>query len=127
LVKKKIKRKRIVKKAKKEEINLIYVLLAVALVIILMWGIALLILGQEGIVPRTQDQTPFTQETTTTFACDSNRECFIVGCKSKTITECVNTVGMENYYKKCKAWWDVRVEKQDPSKCACINGFCKAQ
>lgn len=126
MVKKKIKRKRIRKKAKRKEINLVYVLLSVALVIMLMWGIALLILEQTRITPKAQDQAPFTQETTT-FACESNRECFMVGCKSNTITECVNTAEMENYYNKCEAWWDVRVEKQDFSKCACINGFCKAQ
>jgi len=127
LVKKKIKRKRVRKKAKKEEIDLVYVLLSVALVIMLMWGIALFLLQQTGIIPRTQVKEPFTQETFTVFPCRSHSECFLVGCKSNTVTECVNTLQMEIYYKKCKAWWDVRVEIQDFSNCACINGFCKAQ
>lgn len=127
MVKRKIKRKMIKKKAKRKEVNLVYVLLSIALVIILMWGVTLFILEQTGITLKTQDQEPVIQETTAIFACESNRECFIAGCKSKTITECVNILGMENYYMKCEAWWDVRVEKQDFSKCACINGFCKAQ
>lgn len=122
MVKRKIKRK----KAKKD-INLVYVLLSIALVIMLMWGLMLFILEQTGITLGTKGQTLVTPETTATYACELNSECFMVGCKSKTITECVNTLEMENYYKKCEGWWDVRVETQDFSKCACINGFCKAQ
>jgi hypothetical protein len=102
-------------------------MISIALVIMLMWGVSLFILEQTGITLKKQDQTSVTQETTPTFPCETNRECFMVGCKSNTVTECVNTLEMENYHMKCEAWWDVRVEKQDFSQCACINGFCKAQ
>ena len=129
LVKRKTKRKRIRKKVKVKpaEINLAYVLLAVALVIILVWGMTLFTLGQKGIIPVTQDGESGAQETTDTFTCEINRECFMVGCKSKTITECVNATEVDFYYRNCEAWYDVRVEKQDFSECACVNGFCKKQ
>jgi len=124
LAKKKIKKG---KRKKAPELNLTYLLISIAIVIMLMWGISLFMLEQAGITLRKQEQTSVTQETTTAFPCEINRECFMVGCKSNTVTECVNTLGMENYYVKCEAWWDVRVETQDFSQCACINGFCKAQ
>lgn len=127
MVKKKIKGKRIRKKAKKEEINLVYILLSIVVVIMIMWGVALFLLEQMGITLRPQDQTPVTPGTISNFACESNSECFIVRCESRTVTECVNTTEMINYYKKCEAWGDFRLETQDFSKCACINGFCKSQ
>ena len=63
--------------------------------------------------------------TQTTSTCTRDSECFVVGCKSNNVLECVNTDQMENYYKTCKGWWDVDVEVQNPSKCTCIQNNCK--
>jgi hypothetical protein len=59
-------------------------------------------------------------------ACKRNIECFSVSCKSDIENlKCVNTDKMVVYYENCEAYWDVNVEKQDFSECACIGAYCR--
>jgi len=57
--------------------------------------------------------------------CIRNSECFVVSCESTGVLECVNTSQMTNYYNKCEGWWDVKIETQNPSRCACIQNRCR--
>ena len=57
--------------------------------------------------------------------CKRDSECFITTCKDSQIKDCVNTTQLTDYNKNCKTYSDWIVEKQDPSKCACIQNSCK--
>lgn len=57
--------------------------------------------------------------------CKRNIECLLVSCKSDASdVECINTEMQGNYYKNCKANWDVNFKK-DFDICACIEGYCR--
>jgi len=105
-----------------------YVILAVAIVIAVIALIVnlSLILGTQTSVDGGTKPPVVSGLTQTSSYCEKNSECFVVGCKSGTILECVNTSQMNNYYKNCESVWDLKVEVQNPSNCGCIQNKCRA-
>ena len=116
------------KPAKKSELRLI---LMASVIFIVAMSFVLLVFNQliqKEFAPKSNRQAP--QQVITDYTvggeCKRNIECFWVSCKSDASNiECVNTQMMMDYYKDCKAYWDVNVENQDFDTCACIDGYCR--
>lgn len=73
-----------------------------------------------------ETQTPITTESKILGgSCKRDSECFITTCKDTQTKDCLNTTQITDYYKNCKTYSDWIVEKQDISKCACVQNVCK--
>lgn len=123
---KKVKRRRARRKVKKEIVSIrpMHVVIGFLVAAILfgyMFGLYLPNL-QTSVGEGTSD---IVSSITLGGACVKDSECFTVSCKSGGVSNCVNTEQMENYHKSCKGWWDVAIEKQDISRCSCIQNYCR--
>lgn len=57
-------------------------------------------------------------------SCKRNSECFLTHCKGYS-QNCINTVQLSTYSKNCKTYSDWVTDRQDYSKCACVQNVCK--
>ncbi|MBN2203193.1 MAG: hypothetical protein JW700_03335 [Candidatus Aenigmarchaeota archaeon] len=123
-------RSKSVKKAKKSSPRCINerMLFAISSILILS-AVILSVPSQdmESIFEEQEQQADQISEIKVLYSCESNLECFLVGCKSSgtpSFMECVNTMTQETYYDNCEGYWDVRVI-QDFARCACVQGLCE--
>ncbi len=126
---KKISSKKEVKKLEKSKPNKNTVFLGTfALIIIL-----ILIVYYSGFIqvvggPETtqETQTPTTTETEliSEGGCNRDTECFVTYCEGSE-QDCVNTTQLSGYSENCESYSDWKIEMQDFSKCACVQGSCK--
>lgn len=126
---KKYNRKR-TKKIEKKRVNKYTALLGTfALIIIL-----LLVFYYSSFIQASKEperyqeiQTPTTTETETIVAvegnCKRDSECFITYCINSE-KDCVNTTQLTDYNKKCRSYSEWKVDKQDASKCGCVQNSC---
>lgn len=119
-----------VKKIEKEKVNKHTVFLGTFVLIIILFLIAFyssfIQISKESETYK-ETQTPTTipgYETVSGGICERDSQCFITYCRGNP-EDCVNTTQLSDYSKNCKTYSDWIVEKQDPSKCACIQNFCK--
>lgn len=122
--------KKKVKKIEKEKVNKYTIFLGTfVLIIILMlvvyYSSFIQVSEDFDSYKKAQPQTIIGPETITGGFCKRDSECFITTCKDSQIKDCVNTTQLTDYNKNCKTYSDWIVEKQDPSKCACIQNSCK--
>jgi len=78
--------------------------------------------------PTPQNQVTPTQQVTTPInvpggSCNKDSQCFMTFCKDQT-EDCVNTTQLSSYSKNCKTYSDWVVEKQDTSRCSCVQNAC---
>lgn len=78
--------------------------------------------------PTSQNQVTPTQQGTTPInvpggGCTKDSQCFITFCKDQT-EDCINTTQLSSYSKNCKTYSDWVIEKQDISRCACVQNAC---
>lgn len=78
--------------------------------------------------PTSQNQVTPTEKGTTPInvpggGCTKDSQCFITFCKDQT-EDCVNTTQLSSYSKNCKTYSDWVIEKQDTSRCACVQNAC---
>lgn len=83
---------------------------------------------QNNIPPTTQNQATTTGQTPTQTnvvggSCSKNSECFITFCKDQK-EDCINTTQLSSYGKSCKTYSDWVIEKQDTSRCSCVQNAC---
>jgi len=116
------------KPRKRSEVKLIVM---ASVIFIVAMSFVLLVFNQliqKEFAPKSNGQTSnqIVADYTVGGECKRNIECFSVSCKSDVSNvDCVNAEMMVDYYKNCKAYWDVNVEKQDFDVCACIDGYCR--
>jgi len=55
--------------------------------------------------------------------CKKDSECFLSYCKGQT-EDCINATQMAVYPKNCRTYSDWIIEKQDYTRCACIQSAC---
>lgn len=106
--------------------NLIFIA-AITVIVVLIMLVYLMSLGKiENLNQGQIQQSPTGTGGVYTYTCKRDLECFSVNCKSTpSVVECVNVTKEEVYYKQCKAYWDVSTVR-DSTKCACVQGFCRA-
>jgi hypothetical protein len=79
--------------------------------------------------PTSQNQVTPTQQVTNPInvpggGCTKDSQCFMTFCKDQT-EDCVNITQLSSYSKNCKTYSDWVVEnKQDYSRCACVQNAC---
>ena len=80
----------------------------------------------QGTQPTTPGTTP--EAELTGGYCEYNQQCFIIGCKSTGVFQCLNTSQMNDfllhYSEYCESYTDVQIKQRDLSFCACSNNMC---
>ncbi|NIO44671.1 MAG: hypothetical protein GTN36_03915 [Candidatus Aenigmarchaeota archaeon] len=128
---KNITKKKEIKKVEEKRINRTTIFLAtfvliIILILVVFYSSFIQVItepGRDSI--RTQPDTIIKPETMLKGEfCERDSHCFITYCKGGS-EECVNTTKLSDYSKNCKTYSDWVIERQDSSKCACVQNACK--
>jgi hypothetical protein len=117
-------------KRRKKKINYTLYFWIFLIVILILFAYYFSLVGIQAYPQGVQPTTPLTiPETELTGGyCENYQQCFIIGCKSKGVFQCLNTSQMNDFFIHyslyCETYNDVQIKQRDLSFCACINNMC---
>ncbi len=129
-----IPQKKQIKKLEKKKFNKYNIYLGtfsliIILILIVFYSSFNQMIKEQEVEKNKEIRTPIT---TTTFEtsmlggfCKRDSQCFITTCKESKVKDCINTTQLTDYHKKCETYSDWIIERQDSSKCGCVQNACK--
>lgn len=120
---KKVKRKKKIEKASKNNIFIVAIILIAAVALLYSVFSNTVAISNYGNNVNNPSKTTEGTITSTGGYCKSNYECFLTSCKGQS-EDCINATQMSTYPKNCKTYSDWILGKQDTSRCSCYNHAC---